>query len=77
MVEQKILKGQIDFPDFMSEEARASIRAMLQPEPSNRPVAKDILKLEFFIKNTPAETPQENVARALNMKDVDFKKLYE
>lgn len=48
LIEDKILKGIINFPDYISIEAKTAIKIMLNPDPKLRPMAKDILNMEFL-----------------------------
>lgn len=45
------MKGKIDFPEYISFEAKSAIKVLLDPNPNLRPLAKNIKNLEFFTKN--------------------------
>lgn len=51
IIEDNVLKGKIDFPDYLSVEAKSAIKVLLDPNPNLRPLAKDIKNLEFFQKH--------------------------
>lgn len=50
MIEKNILKGDIEFGEFLSGEAIDCIKSLLNSESSLRPSAKEILDLPFFKK---------------------------
>lgn len=57
MIEKNILKGEIDFGDFVGPEAVDCIKNMLNSEGSLRPSAKEILELPFFKKHAQQGKP--------------------
>lgn len=50
IIEDNVLKGKIEFPDFLSSDAKSAIKILLDPNPNLRPYAKDIKNLTFFQK---------------------------
>lgn len=49
-IEDKIMKGKIDFLPKVSQEAKDTILSLLKPKPEERPEAFEILKLPLFTK---------------------------
>lgn len=50
IIEDNVLKGNLNYPDSLSNEAKSAIKIILNPNPNLRPYAKDIKNLEFFQK---------------------------
>lgn len=48
MIEKNILSGIIEFDPSLSNEAKQAIITMLNPNSKERPMAKDVLELDFF-----------------------------
>lgn len=48
IIEDNVLKGNLNYPDSLSNEAKSAIKIILNPNPNLRPYAKDIKNLEFF-----------------------------
>lgn len=53
MIQKNILKGIIEFSNFISENAQKIILAMLHPIPEKRPNACDLLTFPFFTERFP------------------------
>lgn len=60
VMKDKILKGEFELPDVLSEECLDLITRILQQEPTARPTIKDILRHPWFTK-TMAPTQMETV----------------
>lgn len=50
LIEKNILSGNIEFSKDISEDAKNAIKILLNPKAEFRPIAKDILELNFFKK---------------------------
>lgn len=50
IIEDNVLKGNINFPEEISNEAKSAIKILLNPNPNLRPYAKDIKNIDFFQK---------------------------
>jgi serine/threonine protein kinase len=61
MIEKNILDGIIDFDANISNEARTTIRAMLNPKDTLRPTAKEAFDLDFFRKFSKSVSPSPNL----------------
>lgn len=48
IIEDNVLKGNLNYPDSLSNEAKSAIKIILNPNPNLWPYAKDIKNLEFF-----------------------------
>ena len=48
IIENNILSGKVDFADNVSLAARKAISTLMNPEPKERPTAKEVFELEFF-----------------------------
>ena len=74
-IEKNILSGQVDFDPAVSPEARAAVKAMLNPKDSLRPSAKGILELDFFKKYAkkvePAPVAKPGVQPKANVDSLD------
>lgn len=51
LIEKNILSGNIEFGKEISEDAKNAIKILLNPKSEFRPIAKEILELNFFKKN--------------------------
>ncbi|PWN53693.1 Pkinase-domain-containing protein [Violaceomyces palustris] len=63
VMKAKILKGDYEIPDVLSEEAKDLISSILQQDPLQRPTIKSILAHPWFIKlmvSTPMSTVDED-----------------
>ncbi|CDW95763.1 hypothetical protein [Sporisorium scitamineum] len=63
VMKQKILQGDFEIPDCLSEEAQSLIASILQQDPSKRPSIHSILSHPWFSKmmvHTPMSTVEEN-----------------
>lgn len=56
IIEDNVLKGNINFPEDLSNEAKSAIKIILNPNPNLRPYAKDIKNLDFFQKYKSLES---------------------
>ena len=86
-IEDNILAGKVDFDNNVSADARAAITAMLQPQDSARPLARDLFSLDFFKSHSkvlnPAVVPikmqpaSSNSAMSLKQKVEQYEKRLE
>ena len=75
-IEDNILAGKVDFDNSLSAEAKAAITAMLNPKDTQRPLAKDIFALNFFVRHGkgagpaqfPLKAPTTGANSALSLK---------
>ncbi|KAF9223139.1 Pkinase-domain-containing protein [Gyrodon lividus] len=62
IMKKKVIKGEYEDPEWLSQEARDLIRNILQSDPSQRLTISQILASSWFISGTVAATdPQDNV----------------
>lgn len=85
MIEKNILSLNLNFRKDLSVEAISAIRVMMNPKKNQRPLAKDILKLDFFkmkeknlsvlikpqsdVRNENSENRIQNLLKIINEKN--------